>query len=124
MSKWITWSHEWGEKYESGFYDKLLSEGKISPQNIKPEIEPFIFYVDAFAELNTCRPLGEGPIPFTSIAEYFKIYGEGEDFDEFIYIIRSMDSTFLKVNSKKRTSPNGSGTTNTKNSNTGRRSRR
>lgn len=37
-----------------------------------------------------------GPIPFTAIAEYAKIY-DVESFDDFIYIIRVMDNQFLKL---------------------------
>lgn len=38
-----------------------------------------------------------GPIPFTAIVEYSRIY-ELDDFEDFSYIIRRMDSTFLELN--------------------------
>lgn len=38
-----------------------------------------------------------GPIPFTAIVEYFKIYGLS-DFDEFSYVIRRMDRAYLDLN--------------------------
>ena len=62
-----------------------------------PNIDHFAFYIDAFRELNSCRDygMGLGPIPFTAIAEYAKIY-EVEDFDEFLYYIRVMDNQFIK----------------------------
>jgi len=90
------------DKVKSGFYDKLVAEGRISSQDLQPNIEPFIFYRDAFLELCTCKHSNEAPIPFTSIIEYFKIYGEEEDFDDFLYVIRVMDNSMLDELSKKR----------------------
>lgn len=37
-----------------------------------------------------------GPIPFTAIVEYCKIY-EVQDVEEFIYIIRVMDNKFISL---------------------------
>jgi len=77
----------------------------LKPDSKKPEVEAFNFYISAFNELGTCRSsgMGEGPIPFTSIAEYAKIYKieQGEEFFEFLYYIRAMDSEYLKVRSKE-----------------------
>lgn len=58
----------------------------------------FRFFLDAFRELGTCRALGlsPGPIPFTAIAEYSNLMGI-EDFDEFLYVIRRMDSAALEA---------------------------
>lgn len=39
-----------------------------------------------------------GPIPFTAIVEYSKIYGV-HDFDDFVFVIRRMDNVFLELNS-------------------------
>jgi hypothetical protein len=76
----------------------------LKPDAKKPEVDAFNFYIEAFNELSTCRPIGmgEGPIPFTSIAEYAKIYEveQGEEFLEFLYYIRAMDSEYLKARSK------------------------
>lgn len=72
--------------------------------------------------------MGIGPIPFTAIAEYFRIY-ELDDFDEFAYIIRRMDSVFLELNAAdKADKPEGgktsaSSNTNKKNNNQGGRGR-
>lgn len=44
--------------------------------------------------------MGVGQIPFTAIVEYFKIYPSGE-FDEFLYVIRRMDKTFIDFESSK-----------------------
>lgn len=123
MANWVTWSCEWSEKNKNGFYDKLMAEGKISQGNQQPNIEPFAFYRDAFSELSTCRNESSA-IPFTSIVEYFKIYGEGEDFEDFIYVIRSMDNTLLEITAKKRESKNGSSRTNTSDKNKVRSPRR
>lgn len=58
-------------------------------------------------------------IPFTAIAEYFRIYSL-EDFDEFAYIIRLMDNTFLEQSdavNKSEGNKNASGNANTPNNN-------
>ena len=77
-----------------------------------PNVEPFGLYIDAFRELSTCRPSGFGisPIPFVAIVEYAKLYGiEGEEFDDFLYIIREMDSELIRLESSKtKQSDNGS----------------
>lgn len=67
-----------------------------------PDIGPFIFYVDAFNELSTCRQsgMGIGKIPFTAIHEYAKIYNI-EDFQSFNYLIRVMDNKVIKLSDKK-----------------------
>lgn len=118
----------WGCKWESkiDFYYNLQSRGMLQPEDVKPNVEPFEFYVDAFRELSTCRPSGMGglsAIPFVSIVEYAKIYDVG-DFHEFLYLVRIMDSEVLKIeNSKAASKPTGNssnGTTNTSSRNKGR----
>lgn len=83
------------------YYD-LLSRGKIKPEDLEPNIAGFEYYTEAFKELNSTRPIGMGvgPIPFTAILEYFKVY-PCDDFEEFNYIIRSMDEAFLRHQSTK-----------------------
>ena len=50
--------------------------------------------------------MGIGPIPFTAIAEYARIFNV-EDFDEFLYIIRVMDNQFVKSqNARKQETSN------------------
>ncbi len=63
-----------------------------------PEVEPFRFYIDAFNELGTSRPVGMGvsAISFTAIVEYFRIYPT-DSFEEFHYIIRRMDNFLLAL---------------------------
>lgn len=62
-----------------------------------------IFYLDAFHELSTSRPVGMavGPIPFTAIADYFRIYQLEEEFDDFLYVIRRLDRVFLELNEEE-----------------------
>jgi hypothetical protein len=60
-----------------------------------------------------------GPISFTAIAEYFRIY-ELSDFDEFAYLIRRMDSVFLELEAADKTpapKPQGGGKSATNNPN-------
>ena len=66
---------------------------------------PFGLYIDAFNELSSCRPSGFGlsAIPFVAILEYAKLYEiTGEDFDEFLYIIRTMDSELIRLETTKQ----------------------
>lgn len=78
-----------------------MRRGFVKPQDQEPCVEGFEFYLDAFRELSTTRPVGLdiGAIPFTAIADYFRIY-ELRDFDDFIYIIRRMDYTFRELNAE------------------------
>ena len=75
-------------------------------------MEPFGIYIEAFHELSTCRPSGFGisAIPFVAIVEYAKLYGiEGEDFDDFLYVIRAMDSELLRLEAKKQSKDGSTG---------------
>lgn len=65
-------------------------------------VGPFVFYIEAFKELCSCRTsaMSLGPIPFTAIVEYSKLYDVG-DFEEFHYFIRVMDNTILKLESER-----------------------
>jgi hypothetical protein len=78
------------------------------PDDIAPEVGAFDFYIQAFRELSTCRAsgFGLGPIPFTAIVEYSKIYNV-EDFDDFLYFIRLMDSKILELESNKQKKQDG-----------------
>lgn len=70
----------------------------MSESSLEPEISGLRFYVDAFYELSSCRSIGMalGPIPFTAILEYSKIFYDGE-FDDFLYFMRVMDREYLKL---------------------------
>lgn len=76
----------------------------LPPDAKEPYLGPFEFYVEAFKELTTCRPvsLGQGPIPFTAIADYHTIYNVALDLEDFLYVIRRMDLAYLKLESKSK----------------------
>jgi hypothetical protein len=85
------------------YYDNLVIKGMIKEDDKEPDVGPYSFYLAAFNELGTCRQVGMGlgPIPFTSIVSYFNLYGEGIlDFEDFLYIIRCMDSKFMSLVNK------------------------
>lgn len=74
--------------------------------------------------MNTARPVGLAvqSIPFTAIAEYFRIYELAEDFHEFSYVIRRLDDAFIRLNEevqKAEKDSNGSGNGNKTNRNKG-----
>lgn len=73
--------------------------GRVRDEDLEPEVEFFYYYIECFFELGTCRS-GDGPIPFTAIYEYSKIYNEYE-FDEFLYIIRLLDDVYLQHRVRK-----------------------
>ena len=68
---------------------------------MEPTVGPFMYYLDAFRLLDTCRNNGMslGPIPFTAIVEYTRIY-EVEDVDGFITVIRMIDNAYLEIEAK------------------------
>jgi hypothetical protein len=49
--------------------------------------------------------MDNGPIPFTSIVEYFRIYRIGE-FEDFLYIMRLLDNSILEW-SREKNKPSG-----------------
>lgn len=67
----------------------------------------FEFYIRAFHELETCRRstgMGLSPIPFTDIINYVNIFNV-EDVETFIHVIRVMDDTLIRLESKKADKP-------------------
>jgi len=80
-----------------------VARGFIKPEDQEPSIEGFEFYIDAYQELSTCRPAGMDlqPIPFTAIVDYSRIYNVG-DFEEFNYIMRELDNTFLTLHHERQ----------------------
>jgi hypothetical protein len=68
----------------------------LRPEDKEPNLGPFDFYIESFFELSTCRQIGMalGPIPFTTILEYCKIF-EVEEFTDFLYFMRRLDNIFL-----------------------------
>jgi len=95
------------ESTTSFYYEKLLPKGRIKPEDQEPEnIEYFQYYINAFFELGTCRT-DSGPIPFTYIVEFAKIYNEWEDFEDFLYLIRAMDNAYLDIINEERKKESG-----------------
>ena len=93
---------KWTTHYNSGFYHRLMADGLIQEKDIEPPISGLEFYIEAFWELGTTRQLGmgAGPIPFTAISEYSKLYDVG-DFEEFLYLVRRMDKVYLEIVNKE-----------------------
>jgi hypothetical protein len=125
----LRWSFKWRKELRTGFYYQLLERGFIKDSDQEPDTVGFEFYFDAFEELSTSRQVGfsVGPIPFTAIAEYFRIF-ELDDFMDFVYIIRKLDNTFIEINAAAASAadktPDGgnsaTGTTSKKHSSKGR----
>lgn len=98
------------------YYEKLVPDGYVKEEDAEPHLGPLDFYLDAFSELQTCRPVGMGlqPIPFTAIAEYSRIY-DIDDVEDFAYLMRLMDRTFLRLKGAgANASNNGNKTDNNK----------
>lgn len=120
----MRWSLKWHKQVATGQYYDLLRRGFFDkkPEELEPSIEGFEFYIDAFRELSTSRPVGLElqAIPFTAIAEYFRIYSLQDDFEDFAYYIRVMDRTFMDTVSAEKTkegNKNGSANANPPNPN-------
>lgn len=80
----------------------------LREEDLEPDVSVFQWYIDVFRELNTTRSsMALTPIPFTAIAEYCRLF-EIEEVDEFFYIMRCMDNSYLKAHAKK---PKDSGET-------------
>lgn len=64
----------------------------------RPEIDLLnVFYWESFQELSTCRMVEMGSIPWIAINEYCKRWGiEGDFFEMFNKMIRSMDRVYMK----------------------------
>ena len=84
---------KWAGKDE--FYDFLESTGKLSDKDIKPDFDEVVFYIESFIDLSTERTIGMalGPIPISKIISYQLHFGLSE---EFVLILRQIDSLFLK----------------------------
>src|SRR5690606_27200047 len=89
-----------------------MQTGMPIPDFIKnaPELMPGLeVFLEAFWDLSTCRQIGMGlgPIPWTSVQEYCRINGGGEDFNRDIhYHVRQLDIAYLEwanKNSKETT---------------------
>lgn len=74
----------------------------VAEKEREPAIGELSFYFDAFRELSSCRQIamGLGPIPFTAIVEYSRLYQVG-DFEDFLYFIRLMDNELIMLENKR-----------------------
>lgn len=84
--------------------------GSLNAKDREPDIGPFMYYIDCFSEINTCRStVSLAPLPFTAIVEYARVYNI-EDLEDFLYYIRRLDSLYLaheeKKNAAKHTNKN------------------
>ena len=80
---------------------QCMQFGMPLPDALKnpPELMPGLdFYLNAFYALNSCRSVGMalGPIPWTSMMEYAKMYCTTEDSTEdLLYHVKNLDETYL-----------------------------
>ena len=69
------------------------------------------FYYRAFLELTASRPIhfgGAGLLPWSEIKDYFAHHGFlGSDLDDAIYLIKKMDSAFIKYQYEKSKESSG-----------------
>ena len=97
----VDWQVKWDDASKRQLYFDVLQYKKdFKDEDKLLNLGPLQFYGDCWAELSTCRVMG-GPIPFTSIVEFAKIY-EIEDIANFNGIIRMIDDFYLSASSKKR----------------------
>ena len=84
-----------------------MAKGLLREGDEMPEVTHFQFYISAFNELSTSRPVGmeAGYIPFTAILEYFKVYPVAS-FEDFLYLIRVMDREYMSKQEKKGATAN------------------
>lgn len=88
---------------------ECLAWGKPLPEKIRnaPELDPSLrIYSRAFKQLSSCRQLGMGigPIPWTAVVEYAKIYQlSQEQTDALHFHVERMDGAYLDWVNKKTT---------------------
>ncbi len=95
---------KWDLKYAEDGWQIESAIAKKRPPPAWAEDEPDVypgdqFYLTAFSELSTCRPVGEvtGPIPWDKIYQYACYKGlEYNMIAPFTAIIRSMDTVYLE----------------------------
>lgn len=99
------WYLKWNK--DLAFYYERIRQ-RCNAKELEPDLGEEEFYITAFFELNSCRGgMGDGPIPFTAIYDFAKIY-EVRELDEFLYIIRWLDGVYLETKAKE----NGNNTRN------------
>lgn len=87
--------------------------GRPIPERIAnaPSLDPSLsIFLGAFYDLTTERRAGFSvlPIPWSSIANYGKVYGFDKDqFEDLVYFVRRLDEAYLDRMRKKKDSENG-----------------
>jgi hypothetical protein len=78
------------------------NRGRRPPKPIQdaPDLLPGLdFYLRAFYELSTCRPIGYGAvgsIPWTAIVQYGHLKGmDGEALEDLVFLVRELDAEYL-----------------------------
>jgi hypothetical protein len=76
-----------------------------------PEVEIGLgLFLNAFYDLDSCRPVGweEGPIPWTAMAEYCLAHDiHGEQREALLHHVRALDLEYLKYRRSKRPKSQG-----------------
>jgi hypothetical protein len=83
------------------YYERVASGMRVDDEPFNPTEFCEVYY-DAYRELTSCIQFEGGPIPFTSVFEYFRIYSIEGSFDDFLYIIRVMEKVFFDFEEEKR----------------------
>lgn len=98
----LRWQHDFGSTIEH--WENVLRRGGRAPDPYldRPELWPESqFFWTAFHDLATERQIGMGlgPIPRSAAVAYAAEYGitEGDEFDRFWAIIRTVDAEQLKL---------------------------
>jgi hypothetical protein len=92
---------------ERTIIESCMREGLPLPQRIEnaPELAPGLeFYLAAFYELESSRPMGldVGPIPWTALQDYALSLGlDDEEQDDLKHHVRALDVAYLKHRAKK-----------------------
>jgi hypothetical protein len=73
-------------------------------EDLEPDVGQFDFYIFAFKELNSTRNDARNPIPMGALLDYHRLYPEVGELEEFMYFIRLMDDTLIKLESNKKES--------------------
>lgn len=87
---------------EEAIRKECLQFGTPLPPKLRnpPELmEGLHYYMDAFNELSTCRQVGfgEGPIPWTALAEWGKLHcNDPEELEILEHHVRALDRAYLK----------------------------
>lgn len=97
----MRWRLDWGSRAD-WLAEAAAERGADLPAAVldEPELAPGLgWYLDAFAELGSCRPMAMsaiGPIPWTALDAYGRRHGiAGEAFEDFALLIGALDAAWL-----------------------------